>query len=108
MSNRRPLKRWRRAIRGMMEKQVHFKCILRIENPVPGRYREIAVVEHTDHFELLIFEGAILNSDQLTLEQHDWQSVSFPPTRDAGCAAAGDEKRKSLSDGWMLVRSVEC
>jgi hypothetical protein len=92
----------------MMQKQLHFKCILHIENPSPGRYREIEVVEHTDHFELLIFEGDSLRSDQSTIEQHDWQSVSFPPTRDAGCAAAGDEKRKSLSDGWRIVQSVEC
>ena len=91
-----------------MEKQVHFKCMLHKESPAPGRCREIAVVEHADYFELLIFEGALLHSDQLTVEQPHWQSVSFPPTRDAGCAAAGEEKRKSLSAGWILVQSVEC
>ena len=66
-----------------MEKQVHFKCMLHKESPAPGRCREIAVVEHADYFELLIFEGALLHSDQLTVEQPHWQSVSFPPTRDA-------------------------
>ena len=91
-----------------MEKQVHFKCMLHIESPAPGRCREIAVVEHADYFELLIFEGALLHSDQLTVVQPHWQSVSFPPTRDAGCAAAGEEKRRSLAAGWILVRSAEC
>ena len=82
--------------------------MLHRESPAPGRYREIVVVEHTDHFELLIFEGALLRSDQLTIEQPHWQSVSFPLTRDAGCAAAGEEKRNSLAGGWILVRSAEC
>jgi hypothetical protein len=91
-----------------MEKQVHFKCMLHRESPAPSKYREIVVVEHADHFELLIFEGALLRSDQLIIAQPHWQSVSFPPTRDAGCVAAGEEKRKSLSAGWILVRSAEC
>jgi hypothetical protein len=31
-------------------------------------------VEQADHFELLIFEGALLRSDQLTSVQNDWES----------------------------------
>jgi hypothetical protein len=66
-----------------MEKQVHFKCTLHKESPGQGRFREIEVVEHTDHFELLIFEGELLRSDQSTSAQPYFGSVSFLPTRDA-------------------------
>ena len=90
-----------------MEKQVHFKCTLHRESPGPGRYREIEVVEHNDHFELLIFEGELLRSDQSTSAQPYFESVSFPPTRDAARTAAGEEMRKSVAAGWILVRSVE-
>ena len=90
-----------------MEKQVHFKCTLHSESQGPGRYREIEVVEHTDHFELLIFEGELLRSDQSTCAQPYFGSVSFPPTGDAARAATGEEMRKSVAAGWILVRSEE-
>ena len=90
-----------------MEEQVHFKCMLHMERPAPGRYREISVGEQTDGFELLMFEGSLLRSDQLASVPHDWQSVSFPPTRDAACVAAYTEMRKSVAAGGILVQSVE-
>jgi len=89
-----------------MEK-VHYKCTLHRENRGQGRYRQIEVVEHTDHFELLIFEGELLRSDQSTSAQPYVRSVSFPLTRDAARAAAGEETRKSVATGWILVQSVE-
>ena len=78
-----------------------------MERPAPGRYREIEVVEHTDHFELVIFEGELLRSHQSTSGQPYLESVSFPPTRDAARAAAGEEMRKSVAAGWIPVLSVE-
>jgi len=90
-----------------MEKQVHYKCTLHRDSRGQGRYREIEVVEHTDHFELLIFEGELLRSGQSTSAQPYVKSVSFPPTRDAARAAAGEETRKSVAAGWILVQSVE-
>jgi hypothetical protein len=54
-----------------------------------------------------MFEGSLLRSDQLASVPHDWQSVSFPPTRDAACVAAYKEMRKSVAAGWVLVQSVE-
>ena len=75
-----------------------------MERPAPGRYREIEVVEHTDHFELLVFEGELLCR---TSAQPYFESVSFPPTRDAARAAAGEEMRKSVAAGWIPVLSVE-
>ena len=77
--------------------------MLHRESPAPGKYREIVVVEHADHFELLIFEDTLLRSDQLTsVGGMTGKACGFPPTRDAGCAAAGEEKRKSIADGWKL------
>jgi hypothetical protein len=85
-----------------MLKQVHFKRTLHQDSPSPGRYREIAVVEQADHFELLIFEGTLLRSDQLTNVQNDWESRRLHPTLDVACSAADEEMRKSLAAGWIL------
>ena len=83
-----------------MQRQVQFT--LHLQTPAPGRYRKIAIGDQTDKFELLTFEGSLASA------QHDWQSVSFPPTRDAACVAAYKEMRKSVAAGWILVQSVEC
>lgn len=81
-----------------MQKQVHFKCTLHLESPEPGRYRQIAVVEQADHFELRVFEGALL-----TVNQNDRESAQRHSTLDAARAAADEEIRKSLADGWSRV-----
>jgi hypothetical protein len=59
-------------------------------------------VEQADHFELLIFEGTLLRSDQLTNVQNDWESRRLHPTLDVACSAADEEMRKSLAAGWIL------
>ena len=66
-----------------MEKQIHFKCTLHRESPGPGKYREIEVVEHYNHFELLIFEGELLRSDQSTSAQPYFGKGQLPSN--AGC-----------------------
>ena len=83
-----------------MQRQVHFT--VHLKSPAPGRYRKIAIGGQTDKFELLMLEGS------LTSVQPDWQSVSFPSTRDAACVAAYKGMRKSVAAGWILVQSVEC
>jgi hypothetical protein len=50
---------------------IHFRCTLHLENQAPGKYREIAVVRKADHFELIVFGGALLRRDQLMSVQHD-------------------------------------
>ena len=83
--------------------QREVRHTLHLENPAPGRYRQIVVVEQAGQFELFIFEDAFLRSDQLTsVGRQDWISARFYPTRDAACAAADEEKRKSLAAGWIL------
>ena len=80
---------------------------LHLGSPAPGRYRQIAVVEQAGQFELLIFEDTFLRSDQLTKVGQDLKSARLYPTLDAVDAAADEEKRKSLSAGWILVQSAE-
>jgi hypothetical protein len=80
---------------------------LRSESPAPVRYRQIAVVEQAGQFELRIFEDTFLRSDQLTKVGQDLKSARLYPTLDAVDAAADEEKRKSLSAGWIPVQSAE-
>ena len=47
-----------------MKEEIRYT--LHIESPVPGKYRQIVVVEQAGQFELFIFEDAFLRSDQLT------------------------------------------
>jgi hypothetical protein len=58
-------------------------------------------VEQADHFELLIFEGALLRSNQLTSAQNDWESVRLHTTLNIARTAADEEMRKSLAAGWI-------
>ena len=72
--------------------------------PGSRQHREIEVVEHTDHFELVTSEGELLRSHQST-SGSDLESVSFPPTRDAARAAAGEEMRRvSQPIGYLYCR----
>jgi hypothetical protein len=86
-----------------MLKQVHFKCTLHLERLQLGRYRQIAVVEQADHFELRIFEGVLPKARV----RKDPKTVGLHPTLDGACTAADEEMRKSLAAGWVLLQSVK-
>jgi hypothetical protein len=82
---------------------IHASHVLYRERPQPGhRYRQIAVVEMGDQFQLYIFGGDVIRPDpQFSADSQDAE-VHFYSELQPALDDAEAEVRKSLAAGWSV------
>jgi hypothetical protein len=83
-----------------MHGEIHRNRVLYREHPQPGhRYRQIVVVEK-DRFEVLIFEGDVVQTDPQFIAQCSDAEISLHQTLKAALAEAESEFQRSITAGW--------
>jgi len=84
----------------LMHGKVHQNYVLYKQHPQPGhRYRQIVVVEE-GQFEVLIFEGDVVQTDPQFMASCSDAGISFHATLKAALADAENEFQSSVTAGW--------